>query len=1036
MPAEGFLQKFHDLAEPNEDVRCAAALGVRQALAANGEGGSVKDGEEEDLQYALRRLVRGVQSSRQCCRQGFSLALAEVLAAFPGELHSVLQLVKQQTELQAGLKPSEQKERLLGRLFAYAAVLEAGSLHTAVDGVTQIKAKKSSKSALSELASGLHEIYAARPYLRGPAAKMLVEMCEELCTNDMAVQVPAVLARWKLDDTVGVKEDIDVHAAGLALGLRLVYEDADKSSEGIKEWPVCVRKDTLSDPAMLKPFLRALAASCAAVQLNEALPFELGVFCRWWFKPSKTRNAAILNECICRNLDEAFFPDKSSPSIEAQGLRVLADIFTSLRSSGHSGKNPQAEELLVALFERMSRGFGLLFRVLCWHKALTHPAAVFVQRRLLEAIGAVHSPQQKNKKQNNTVNTSNAQLQEWLLTDKTRLAILSALQCHQSYGAMKGAYQRQWQHALLAPLSPSGVRTRCASLLSCLLEELRSNKTVESTDGADGSRKNGPKVYAEQLFQLATHTRAPDEVILVVLCVLFIAAYFAPDKSNDTCMRHSFRAFGSAAGLPVATDVEDLPVPVLTSGAGANQTTGHLVGSRDLDVRAGWKKKLWTAIAALMKRTAPEMSEKVMVANPGPGDSETAKANPSAGSAPVVRSFAFHGCLSDGTLWVMRMHEWWDYVLEHAPFLGAVGPPMSPRLSPKRKKKTEVAASPLQCVVALSEDDAALRQRCLELCRAVLAEPESEGAMTSRQRNALCSLPLSLSLMLLDSEDEQEREAIRAQLQDAVAVLEKLPSSMPEGSKQRAKAQRRRSEILAEVPRIAAELFVEASGLIKEAALAAWRELGEFTSDETLTSLSASVRDVEAEPDEQEDKDAEDDDEDGDAAPSAQQAARAAAFAQATEQVKAAQANGKADDEDDDDIQLDGDELWKQLTDDPADGDGATGSLLTAFASSGLDGVESAPNKLSKRQQRLRGRQQDIMRKMREIELLEVFLVRFMDKKSVCVQVLQEMYQASLVAGRRAGMSGDNKDTEEGSNNAGEKKKENKGGCCTSSVRV
>jgi len=197
---------------------------------------------------------------------------------------------------------------------------------------------------------------------------------------------------------VGVKEDIDVHAAGLALGLRLVYEDADKSSEGIKEWPVCVRKDTLSDPAMLKPFLRALAASCAAVQLNEALPFELGVFCRWWFKPSKTRNAAILNECICRNLDEAFFPDKSSPSIEAQGLRVLADIFTSLRSSGHSGKNPQAEELLVALFERMSRGFGLLFRVLCWHKALTHPAAVFVQRRLLEAIGAVHSPQQKNKK--------------------------------------------------------------------------------------------------------------------------------------------------------------------------------------------------------------------------------------------------------------------------------------------------------------------------------------------------------------------------------------------------------------------------------------------------------------------------------------------------------------------------------------------------------------------------------------------------------------------------------------------------------------
>eukprot|EP00439_Symbiodinium_sp_Y106_P009432 s1626_g1.t1 len=65
-----------------------------------------------------------VQSSRQCCRQGFCLALAEVLQAFPHELATVLKLVDQTSELQSGLKATEQKERLLGRLLVYAAVLQ------------------------------------------------------------------------------------------------------------------------------------------------------------------------------------------------------------------------------------------------------------------------------------------------------------------------------------------------------------------------------------------------------------------------------------------------------------------------------------------------------------------------------------------------------------------------------------------------------------------------------------------------------------------------------------------------------------------------------------------------------------------------------------------------------------------------------------------------------------------------------------------------------------------------------------------------
>lgn len=40
-------------------------------------------GLQEDLQYCVERLVRGLGSNRKGARQGFSVALTELLATFP-----------------------------------------------------------------------------------------------------------------------------------------------------------------------------------------------------------------------------------------------------------------------------------------------------------------------------------------------------------------------------------------------------------------------------------------------------------------------------------------------------------------------------------------------------------------------------------------------------------------------------------------------------------------------------------------------------------------------------------------------------------------------------------------------------------------------------------------------------------------------------------------------------------------------------------------------------------------------------------------
>ena len=74
-------------------VRCKAAIAVQQALVP--DVGKVDD---ENLKYAIKRLVRGVQSSRQCARQGFALALVHSAALFfvcKGEVCSYVAVIEQ-----------------------------------------------------------------------------------------------------------------------------------------------------------------------------------------------------------------------------------------------------------------------------------------------------------------------------------------------------------------------------------------------------------------------------------------------------------------------------------------------------------------------------------------------------------------------------------------------------------------------------------------------------------------------------------------------------------------------------------------------------------------------------------------------------------------------------------------------------------------------------------------------------------------------------------------------------------------------------
>ena len=119
--SKDFMQAFWDLASLESGLRCAAAAAIVKHL---------ELGQKADLEYTLKRLVRGLASSRSAARQGFALCLAELLATFKEEvpLVKVMEIVDAETKVAKSMLGSEQREMLFARVFALLALERSGRL--------------------------------------------------------------------------------------------------------------------------------------------------------------------------------------------------------------------------------------------------------------------------------------------------------------------------------------------------------------------------------------------------------------------------------------------------------------------------------------------------------------------------------------------------------------------------------------------------------------------------------------------------------------------------------------------------------------------------------------------------------------------------------------------------------------------------------------------------------------------------------------------------------------------------------------------
>jgi DNA polymerase phi len=132
----GRAQLFWDLSSADAAQRKAAAQRLVAALvkAQTAGSGAPEDatfGDEgalcQDLIYCLRRLIRGLASSRDGAREGFGLALMLALRACPAvDAEKLFAFALETLQVKGGGSAQEEKECGFGRLFLCLALARAG----------------------------------------------------------------------------------------------------------------------------------------------------------------------------------------------------------------------------------------------------------------------------------------------------------------------------------------------------------------------------------------------------------------------------------------------------------------------------------------------------------------------------------------------------------------------------------------------------------------------------------------------------------------------------------------------------------------------------------------------------------------------------------------------------------------------------------------------------------------------------------------------------------------------------------------------
>eukprot|EP00698_Gefionella_okellyi_P019633 TRINITY_DN6047_c0_g1_i1.p1 TRINITY_DN6047_c0_g1~~TRINITY_DN6047_c0_g1_i1.p1 ORF type:complete len:1253 (-),score=340.59 TRINITY_DN6047_c0_g1_i1:55-3789(-) len=245
-PAGDFMSQFWDLAASDESLRLTAASRLLAILSTK-----TGDDQKQTLDYSLKRLVRGLASSRDGARQGFALALTELLVAVPSiPISSVSSLITEHLQVQANMKGQEKRHVYFGRIIAYLSVIRSKRIAEALQAASGKKGvpAPAAEAFVETMVKDFAELHAAKVYLRPLCASVLASLIES---------TPVAVFNKLVFPLLSAQVDVDPADAGpeavaLVAIIKRVY---GPQAPPLKHWP-SGRLLTAKSIAAIAPSLR------------------------------------------------------------------------------------------------------------------------------------------------------------------------------------------------------------------------------------------------------------------------------------------------------------------------------------------------------------------------------------------------------------------------------------------------------------------------------------------------------------------------------------------------------------------------------------------------------------------------------------------------------------------------------------------------------------------------------------------------------------------------------------------------------------
>ncbi|CEH19277.1 Predicted regulator of rRNA gene transcription (MYB-binding protein) [Ceraceosorus bombacis] len=157
-----------------------------------------------DTIYTVKRLIRGLASSRESARIGFSVALSELIAQLPAlGSQDVLQLLLSSCPLQKKQSGAEERNSLFARLFGVLALVRSFALLR--EAKAQAQAQAQVEQSIRCCVQVLLDLYARKSWLMEPSAWVAQQLLQQVfqISSALACQLTKQMLLGQVEDKKG-----------------------------------------------------------------------------------------------------------------------------------------------------------------------------------------------------------------------------------------------------------------------------------------------------------------------------------------------------------------------------------------------------------------------------------------------------------------------------------------------------------------------------------------------------------------------------------------------------------------------------------------------------------------------------------------------------------------------------------------------------------------------------------------------------------------------------------------------------------------